>query len=231
MKAFELKNYGKPLAEMNKTVPMEVQQRMHDTSFKISKKHMGFFKRLKMARIMRKERKRFLYVNLFEVKEKGLKDDRFIMTVVRKAAYFSALSKVVGMEKALEIDKELAYATSLEGLSHMLPSAEDLLKCDDPFAALKEWIIEYWKANKGAKIFEYEIAEDSENVLHINCLYCAFDKISELVEEKESALSVCHWDDLLFSTWDKELGIKYTRTKALAKGDTCCDFRFEKVNG
>jgi hypothetical protein len=190
---------------------------------------MGFFKRLKMARIMRKERKRFLYANLFEVKEKGLKDDRFIMTIVGKAAYFSGLSKVMGKEKALEIDKELADATSLERLSHMLPSAEDLLKCDDPYAALKEWIIEYWKANKGANIFEYEIAEDSENVLQINCLYCAFAKISQLVEEKESTLSICHLDDLIFSTWDKVPGIKYTRTKALAKGDTCCDFRIEKV--
>jgi hypothetical protein len=229
MKAFELKNYGIPLTEMHKTVPLEVFKRMRDASIKISKKHMGFFKRFKMGRIMRKEKKRFLYANLFEVKEKGLKDDRFIMMVVGKAALFSGLSKVVGKEKALEIDKEFTDATSLERISHMVPSAEDLLKCDDPFAALKEWILEYWKANKGANIFEYEIAEDSENILQIKCLYCAFDKISQLVDEKESALSVCQWDDLLFSTWNKELGIKYTRPTSLAKGDTCCDFRIEKV--
>jgi hypothetical protein len=228
MKPYELRNYGKSVAEMNRLVPREVFLQIRKDSMKVLKKHMSFFKRFKMARIMRKERKRFMYANLFEVKEKGMKDDRFIMSVVGKAAYFSALTKTVGVEKAIEIDKDLTKYSADLRMEYMMPPAEEWEKVDDPFAALKEWVIAFWKGNRGANIFQHEIVEDSEKALQVNCTYCAFAKIGEVVEEQKSTYSFCYFDDLRFSHLEKA-GIKYTRSKALANGDKCCDFRFEKV--
>lgn len=227
MKAHELKNYWKSFIEMSRAMPMEALQGISQSSFRIIKERLGFFKRFRVMRAMGKEKKRFLYANLFDVKEKGLKDERFLMTIVRKAAYFYGLSKVLGKERAIEIDRELTAASAQLRLSHTVPPAEDLLKCDDPFAALKEWLIAFLKANKSAGIYEYEISENSEKALQIKCLYCAFDTINRIVDEKDSTLSACYFEDTLFSHWDQALGIKYTRNGALAKGDNCCRFRFE----
>jgi hypothetical protein len=36
-------------------------------------------------------------------------------------------------------------------------------------------------------------------------------------------------DDLAYPEYFKNLGIKYIRTGTLAKGNKCCDFRFERI--
>lgn len=231
MKVHELNNYGKSVNEISRTLPEDVYYRIKQISADILEKHLGFFKRFRVKRVMRKERERFLYAGLSDVREKGLTDDPFIVLTVGKAAYFSALAKVLGKEKALEIDKEITAASASPRLPYMAPPAGDLLKFANPFAALKEWLIAFWKANQSGGIFRFETGENSEKVLQIKCLYCAFDKINRTVNEKDSTLAICHFDDIFFSSWDEALGIKYTRNGSLAEGNNCCDFRFEYTRG
>jgi len=227
MKPYELKNYGKPFPEMNKTVPIEVFQAHQKNTQRIIKKHLGFFQRIKLGRTMRKERKRFMYLDLFDIKDKGLRDERFLMMLVGRTHFFFAIAQVAGKEKAIEIDKELQTSLNSARYPHMLPSAEDLLQFENPFAALKDWLIALWKEAKQKGIAHYEVVQDSDTFLQINCTYCAYDQIARKVDMPEATSSLCQSEDMLFSFWCDALGLKYSRTCALAKGDKYCDFRLE----
>lgn len=214
---------------MNNEVPKEIYLEFNKENIRIIKKNIGFFKRLKIMRTLKKKGRKFLESEFKVVREKGLKDNRYLYPLVGKASYFSAMCDVIGKEKTIEIDKELSVVSARLRLPHMMPSVESIMAFENPFAAFKEWLIAYFKANKNEGIYEFDVVENTEKAFQVNCTYCAYCKIGEIVGVKESAVGLCQLDESLFSYYEKIPGLKYTRSSSLMQGGSCCDFRFEKV--
>lgn len=227
MEAYEIKNYEKSVPEMVSKVPIEVHKENMKHSIAIIRKHLGFFKRLRLGSTMRKTRKRFFFASFFDVKEKGLKDERILMSTVAKAQQYSAVKTLAGQEKAQAIAREIVDTINKRLLSLVLPSAADFQQLEKPFAGFKEWITAFWKRNRQLGLYDFKVTENSDHALQIDCTYCAVDTINRIVQEKDYTPCTCHADDVLFSSWDNDLGIEYKRTGALATDHPCCQFRFE----
>jgi hypothetical protein len=89
----------------------------------------------------------------------------------------------------------------------------------------------------GAMIFGTSVAiltsvfppGETGKAIGINVTYCAFCEIPRLCGIVEACEPGCYSDEVVFPGHLEPLGIRFLRTKTLARGGDCCDFRWERI--
>jgi hypothetical protein len=198
MKISELKNYGKSLSEMAGSMPDEEKKKLNALSLKVLKKHLGLFNLLRFMVLAAAERRRMSKRDLLRIREQGLTDETFIKSQVRFAALFSALSKIVGSEKALEIFYEMMEVIAPQSFTSLLPTPEDYERCGDSWTAWREYFLAMAEADKKAGCHVYKVVEDSDDVLQMNCTYCAWYEIPKQLGVAVACLPSCYADEVYF---------------------------------
>ncbi len=59
---------------------------------------------------------------------RDVRDEEFISSQIEWAATFSALSKLLGSGRAIEILNEVMEATAPQAFAHMMPSADETVR-------------------------------------------------------------------------------------------------------
>ena len=93
----------------------------------------------------------------------------------------------------------------------------------DPFNILRisnRWIL---KTSYPPQGWRTEWVEDSEDCIAYDISDCFYVNVLTAYGAPELTAHFCRGDDLLFGNL---LGISWERTKTLARGDDCCNFRF-----
>jgi hypothetical protein len=142
---------------------------------------------------------------------------------------FSAVSRIVGTEKAIQIAKELNEAISPVIFAHILPSVEDFKNFDDPFEALKTYELANLEADEGTGHHQSKVVENTNDTLRVDVTYCAFYEIANQLGAREACLLHCYAHDAGTSELFKPLDISFKMTNTLVDGASHCDFRFERV--
>lgn len=231
MKVQELKNYGRSYAETMPNLPKPVQKMIKKASFRVVRKHLGVLGSLRLLILAGRERKRFEAVDLGPVKERGLASMPFIQFMIQNTALFSAMTKMVGPEKAQTAFYEIMDNTSGPMNEATLPSGDELGEVGNAFQAFRDYLIAFFEAEKKDGLHDYEIVEDSDEAIAINVTYCAFCEIPRLCGIVEACDPSCYSDEVFFPGYLEPFGIRFVRTKTLARGGDCCDFRFERIEG
>ena len=229
MRVEDLRNYGKPMTVIERSVPEEVQEEVQRLSFEIMAKHLGPDDLQRLQPTMAEEKERLLQVPLSVIRERGLDDDAFIAARVEQAALFAALSHIVGTEKAVEILYEITEVAAPKVVSHIWPTAEEFLSCDDPSGAFKEWTLSLYGAGRKIGVHEFELAEDTDDAFQLNVTYCAWHETLGQLGAGEACPASCHEGDVLLPGLCASIGLRYTKTSTLSKGAAVCDYRFERV--
>lgn len=228
MKIKELKNYGKSLSEMTGSMPEEESKKRNALSLKVLKKHLGLFNLMRFMISAAAERRRMSKQDLSSIRDQGLTDETFIKSQVRFAAMFSAMSKIVGSEKTLEIFYEMMEAIAPQSFTSILPAPEDYERCSDSWVAWREYFLAMAEADKKAGCHAFEVVEDSDDVFQINSTYCAWCEIPKQLGVAAACLPSCYADEVYFPDALQPLDINFKRTTTLARGGDFCDFRFER---
>ncbi len=228
MKIQYLKNYGKSLLEMMGDVPQEIQKEISGAGFNIIKKHLNPNNQKRFAASLEAKKKNMLNMDLSTVSEKGLNSSEFIYQQIEWAASFSAASKIIGREKALNLFREITEQTYPKLFFYMFPTPEELSEFDDPFNAFKKWFLAMMKANKNVGLFDYKMAENTVGAFQMDCIWCAWHETYKQLGVGKACIPVCHADDAFYPNYFRQFGIEYKRTKTLGWGNACCDFRFER---
>jgi hypothetical protein len=100
---------------------------------------------------------------------------------------------------------------------------------EDVFKAYRNFLMAFFIAEKNAGLHEYEVVEDSKDAMAINITYCAFCEIPRLCGIIEACEPSCYADEVSIPNGLEPLGIRFIRTKTLARGGDCCDYRFERI--
>ena len=228
MRVEELKNYGKPYSETMVNLPRPVQNLIKKESSRVVRRHLGLLGSLRLLILARRERHRLKEVDLTSVREKGLTSELFIDRTIQNTALFSALTQIVGTERAGAIYYEIMDKVSKLMNEAILPSVGELKGMESDFKAFRDYLMAFFSAEKGAGLHDFEVAEDSERAVALNVSYCAFCEIPRLCGIVEACDPSCYSDEVFFPGYLEPLGIRFIRTKTLARGGDCCDFRFEK---
>lgn len=225
----ELKHYGRPYSEIMDEISGPMNNLMKKEVPGIVRRHMGLLGSLRLMFLARRERKRLATVDLTPVRQKGLTSEVFIRQRVEEVAMFSAMAKIAGKEKALAIHHEVVDKVARPIQEMLNPPTAQLLEMEDPFKAWRDYWTAFWLAEKNAGLHDYEIAEDSDEAFAINATYCAFCEIPRLCGIVEACDPNCYSDEVFYPGYLEPLGIRFVRTKTLARGGDSCDFRFEKI--
>jgi len=228
MKVEELKNYGRPYSETMVKLPQPVQKRIKKESSNVVRRHLGLLGSLRLLILARREKERMQGVDLTSVRQKGLTSDLFLEHTIQNTALFSAMARITGMERAVAIYYEIMDKVSNLMNEAILPSAVELQGMENDFKAFRDYLMAFFAAEKEAGLHDYEVVEDSDRAIALNVTYCAFCEIPRLCGIVEACDPSCYSDEVFFPGHLEPLGIRFVRTKTLARGGDCCDFRFEK---
>jgi hypothetical protein len=224
-----LKNYGRPFSDTMTTLPAAVQRQIRRESLKVMWKHLGLSGLLRLPLLAWREKRRMRQIDLEPVRERGLTNQRFIDLMLQQTVMFSATARIAGMERALSIFREIMDRVAVPMNEALLPSNAEFERLDDLFGAFRKYMLAFFEAEKRAGLHEYRIAEDSEDALAVDVTYCAFCEIPKQLGVMEACESGCYSDEVFFPGFLEPFGLRFVRTKTLARKGDCCDFRFERT--
>ena len=230
MEIENLKNFGKSLSDSSTSMPREQRKEISAISSKIIRNQLGLFNLVRFSISTILETRKMSGIDLKNIRQKGLVNEIFIKSQIRFAAVYSAMSKTVGREKALEILNGIMDDVVPISFQSISPTPEDFKRSGDPWEAWKKYFIAMAEADKNAGCHEYELVEDTENTFQMNCIYCAWYEIPKLLGVKEACLPSCYADEVYLPDALRMIGIEFKRTGTIARGNNCCDFRFERIN-
>jgi hypothetical protein len=224
-----LKNYGKSwIAAMN-SMPEETKKEIRKRSMGVIRGRLTFFEMMKFGIRFFREKARMSKIDLTEAKRRGLTDERFIASQIEFAAIYSALSKTVGGEKALETLYAVIEATASPLFAALFPGESDFVELDDPWDAYKNYMMATMKADEADGCHVAEIVEDSDHAFQMDVTFCAWFETAKTLGVQEACLANCYGDDVVLPDALKPFGIQFKRTGTLAGGEDRCDFRFERT--
>ena len=229
MRVEDLKNYGRPFSETLAEIPRPIDRLIKREAFKVVIRHLGLLGALRLLLLTRREKRRLAATDLEPVRGRGLTSEFFIRYILGNTAMFSAMTRMRGTNESLAIHHEVMDRIAVPMNEAILPSAEDLREFDDPFQAFRDYLMAFFAAEKDAGLHDYEVIEDSDNAAAINVTYCAFCEIPRLCGIVEACDPSCYSDEVFFPGHLEPFGIRFVRTKTLARGGDCCDFRFETI--
>jgi hypothetical protein len=165
----------------------------------------------------------------FESSEKGVTIERFITKEIDRLAFISALSRILGTEKALQISREVLEVTAPQFFAEMLPSGEEFMKFDDPFDAFRQYILTMAEADEKTGFRLGRIAENTNDAIQTDVTYCAFHEIAKQLGMEEACLPHCYAHDVGFKASFEGSEIAFNMTSTLLEGASCCDLRYERA--
>jgi hypothetical protein len=225
-----VKNYGRPYSETMTTLPRAVQKRIRREGATVIRKHLGLLGLLRLLFLTWREKRRMLRMDLDPVRRKGLANGRFINFIIQNTAMFSATAKMVGMDRALTIHREIMDQVAVPMNEALLPSRLEFERLSDLFGAFRQYMLAFLEAERKAGLHEYRIVEDSDDAIAIDVTYCAFCEIPKHLGIMEACESGCYSDEVFFPGFLEPLGLRFARTKTLARKGDRCDFRFERIS-
>ena len=229
MEVKNLKNFGKSLSDLSTSMPRELRKKIGAISYKIIRNQLGLINLLRFTILSRLETRRMSGIDLKNIRQKRLVNETFIKSQIKFAAMYSAMSRTVGKENALEIFSRIMDEVAPITFQSISPAPEDFKSSGNIWGAWKEYFLAMAEADKNAGCHEYELVENTDSAFQMNCIYCAWYEIPKLLGVKEACLPSCYADDVFFPDALRMIGIEFKRTGTMARGDNFCDFRFERI--
>jgi len=161
-------------------------------------------------------------------RSRGLRDQSFIESIIRRIAMMKVLADMVGMERATAIQRAILDRTLYRSMSVMWPSIEDYEACGDFFHAFKEYTRASMIANVRAGLHQIEFVEDSPSALAFDVKYCVWHEVARAFGDPRLCYpTTCYGDELTIPPVLNHVGGRFRRAGTLAEGAPVCDFRFE----
>jgi hypothetical protein len=230
MNVESLKNYGRPYSETMTALPGAVQKGIRSEGAKVFRKRLGLLGLLRLLLLSWREKRRMLRMDLDPVRRKGVTNEKFIDFLVGNTAMFLATERMVGMEPALSIHREIMDEVATLMNEAILPSRSEFEQVEDPFGAFRAYLLAFFEAEEKAGLHEFRVVEDSDEALAVDVTYCAFCEIPKRLGIVEACESGCYSDEVFFPGFLEPFGIRFVRTQTLARQGDHCDFRFERTS-
>ncbi|MEA3223240.1 MAG: L-2-amino-thiazoline-4-carboxylic acid hydrolase [Thermodesulfobacteriota bacterium] len=224
-----IKNYGKPMSSTIREMPPWLRRKAMFISFKLMLKHLRVIGLVRFFLTLPGEWRRLMNHDYAVVCERGIVDQDFVNMQIQSTAMFSTMARVVGTEKALDIQTQIAGNIAYDLMSNLGPSPEELKATGDQFGAFRAWMKALYQADKEAGIHDYEIVEDTPDAFQVNVTYCAFYAIPAEVGLGIACQPSCYCDEIFFPRYCAQIGSCFKRESTIARGAKVCDFRFEHV--
>jgi len=224
-----LVHFGRPLTGLVYGMPKPQMRIVMRSILGIVKKNLGTAGFLKFLLAFPLETVRLSRRDVSALQRNGLKSETFLKTQVRHAAFYSAVRKIAGSEKARTVLEDIADMIATKVFPFIIPRPEDFQQCADPFGALREWLLASAGAEQRLGTQRFDPAENADDVFRLDYTFCAWHEIPKALGLEDACASTCIAEDLFFRDFCPKLGIGFLRTGTRPGGAARCGFRFERM--
>ena len=223
----DLKNFG--CFCPTKPTSSEREKEFQDLSLNVLREELSLVEQGKMLASVPYNRLRLGRKRFKTYKDRGVSDRDSKDAVLDAISLHKSLSATVGEERALEfwaktVEKDVGSLI----LADFFPLAEDFLCFRDPFAALSEYMLEYFRANERAGLMSIEVVEMSANEFRVDVVDCFFHSMAVEAGVPRLYTAISRGDDMFFPKMGEPFAI-YERQGTLCRGDRACDWRYHRA--
>ena len=228
MKAENLKNYGLNMHDLAKTVPKKTMRMVEKTTLSTIRKELGIWTSLKLLFRIRKKTREYTNVNLNRIRT-FCNNEEFIEERIKDAATFAALQELTSPSKAKEL-----YITILDQVYPIIgeiiyPNPNAVSSSEEPFELIKEFIFAMLEADKKEGLHDFELIENTSDVLRFNIIHCAWCEIKKELGVPEATFQDCYADEASLPSLLEKVGMQFSRTQTIVEGSPYCDFCIKKI--
>lgn len=215
----ELKNFGEFYT--GKASPTVMMRAMASLP-----KDMGFVGAPKiLARLQKKER--YWKKQRFKAaEERGFTNEEFIQSMRYGLAVHTALIEVLGDEKGMEATRTFGGRMGRMVFEEFLPTAEDFLRCPDPWDAVRRYFLEFFQVNEREGAMRFEVVQDTDRHFQVHVTDCAWEFIWGKAGYSELLVVRNHSECTVLSRMMDAMGSMFNRSSCLCTGDATCDWHF-----
>lgn len=229
MEIQKLRGYGIAPSDAEASWSKDFKSMIEKKAKSVVINNLSLLQKIRVLFLFEKEKKRAIHLDLSDLEKRGMRNNTFIKQQLEYLSLFSALKKVLDEDTALKIMYEVMDATAREAFLLLLPDTEELKNSGEPFEVFRKFFRVQPDACRNAGCLEMKITEDTSEILQFDIYWCAWLVLANRMGVPEACIPNCYADDLVYPEYFNSLGIKYSRSGTLAKGNSCCDFRFEKI--
>ncbi|NOY24733.1 MAG: L-2-amino-thiazoline-4-carboxylic acid hydrolase [Oligoflexia bacterium] len=233
MKVEDLRNYGVAFSDSESAWPPAVKNTMRRQAKAVLMARLGPWETLRFGIAFLVARRRAARTDLSEIRARGMRNETFLAQQIEYICVFSALARVLDVDRALAIMNAVMDETALEPMLLCLPDPDVVRRFPDALDVFREY---YRVAPQAAHragcnelVFVEDDAQDSQGAFQFKVTRCVWLDLARALAMPQACLPNCYSDDLVFPNYFKALGIRYTRQGTLAQGAECCDFCFERA--
>ena len=229
MEIEKVKGYGLAMSDLEGAWDPAFKAKLKKTSQKIILKQLSFLQKLQLFYWFGKEKRKAMGLKLSDIYAKGMRNKSFINQQLEYIAMFSALVKTLDKERALSIMYSVMDATAAEAMLQSSPEASVIKSFGDPMTFCSRYFEVLPEVSKKAGCHEMSISENSSDCFQFEVHYCVWLELAKKMDIPEACIPNCYADDVAYPAYFEQFGIKFSRRQTLAKGGSCCDFRFERM--
>ena len=160
------------------------------------------------------------------VADRGITCQEWIEGISYSIAFYTALVATIGKKKTLEFYPKLASKTGILMDEDFFPSAQDFLRCSDPWGAVKDYFHEYFAVNEREGIMRFEVVENNDSDFQFHVTDCAWHALYHEAGSVEGLSISARTDNEFFPCLAQGIGYDFKRASGICDGDTICDWHF-----
>jgi hypothetical protein len=216
----QLKNFGQLYTP-------KASARIWMTTFGTLPKELGFvgtprFLASLQSKLRYWKRKRFK-----AVEGRGIKHKDFIDGIRESLAFYTALVATCGVEKSRRVYPGLAQKVSVMMWEEFIPAAGDFLRFDNPWEALRQYMLEFYRTNAREGIWKYRVLRETETDFHVHVTDCAWAAMHDEGGCLDAFAHGSYSEVLFFPGLAQAIGGDFKQYDGcLCRRDPICDWHF-----
>ena len=190
-------------------------------------KELGFIGTPKFMLKMQNREAYWKKQSLTSVTERNITNTELLDSVKYSLAFYNALEAVCGKKKALDAYLKLTTPLGVRMDEEFFPTAQDFLRCPDPWEAFKRYMFEFFSVSMREGVFRFEVLDDTDTDLHFHVTDCAWYAIWKEAGHPEVMGASSAVEMLFYPALCGAMGCSIKRDEGwICRGDSVCDWHF-----
>ena len=217
----ELKNFGKLYTG-------NASPRVMMKAFTAIPGDLGFMGTPKFLARLQRENRYWKKRRFKTAEERGLRDKEFIEGIQYSLAVYTSLLKTCGEDKLWEFYPGLIRKLAVMMWEDFFPDTEDFLQFPDPWAALREYMLEFFRTWERGGVCRFEVLRETDEELHFRVVDCAWDAMHREYGHPDIVATTSDSELVVFPRLAQGVGGDMQNSGRICCGDSCCEWHLSR---
>ena len=215
----ELKNFGEYFTEKPST-------RVVITGFASLPKDLGITAMPKVLASIRRKERYWKKVRFKSAEERGFTNQDFMGTMRYALTIYTAALEALGSERTSQVYWKYVRDNAIMISEEFFPAAEDFMRCEDPWEAVRQYFLEFFRAQEREGAMAFDVVQDTSSEFQVYVTDCVRECIWREAGYPELTPFTGELERVFFARLMGGMGGDFRRECRICEGDPVCDWHF-----